>query len=199
MVAVVAVAYFAVIIVALHVLRPDLNPLSRPTSEYAVGAYGLLMSTAFFSMSVATFALVIGLARGLSHAARSRVGLGLLSLWGIGVLIAMIFPIDAEGASPTLAGTIHGINGPIAFLCMTAGVFLVSRRFKWDHHWRPLYRTALMLALLLLGGLVATPLSLAMQSGLAGLAQRVSLVALVTWMLLTAVRLRAVSSRYTLD
>ena len=49
-IALVGVAYFAVIIVVLHFLRPDLNPIRRPTSEYAVGRYGFLMTSAFFSM-----------------------------------------------------------------------------------------------------------------------------------------------------
>src|SRR6188474_1523507 len=77
-VAIAAIAYFVVIIVALHVLRPDLNPIQRPTSEYAVGPYGGLMTSAFFSMSVASLALLIGLAQGVSPRARSRIGLGLL-------------------------------------------------------------------------------------------------------------------------
>ena len=47
-IALVGVAYFAVIIVVLHFLRPDLNPISSPTSEYAVGPYGFLMTSAFF-------------------------------------------------------------------------------------------------------------------------------------------------------
>jgi hypothetical protein len=50
----------------LHFLRPDLNPISTPTSEYAVGPYGFLMTSAFFGMSLGSFALVIGLYRGVS-------------------------------------------------------------------------------------------------------------------------------------
>ena len=68
-VALVGIAYFVVIIVALHVLRPDLNPIQRPTSEYAVGPYGWLMTSAFFSMSVASWALVFGLYQGVSQPA----------------------------------------------------------------------------------------------------------------------------------
>jgi hypothetical protein len=128
----VGITYFVVIIVALHFLRPDLNPIQRPTSEYAVGPYGGLMSSAFFSMSVACWALIIGLSQGVSQPARSRIGLGLMGLWGVGVLIAMIFPIDPDGAPQTLSGTIHRINGPLAFLSLTVGVILVSRRFKHD-------------------------------------------------------------------
>ena len=58
--------YVVVIISALHVLRLDLDPLQRPTSEYAVGRYGWLMTSACFSMRVASCALVLGLAQGLS-------------------------------------------------------------------------------------------------------------------------------------
>jgi hypothetical protein len=189
------IAYFVVIIVALHFLRPDLNPISRPTSEYAVGPYGFLMTTAFFSMSVASWALVIGLGQGLAPAARSRIGLGLLAVWAVGVLIAMLFPIDLDGAPQTLAGTIHAISGPLTFLSLTVGVLLVSRRFKHDEAWRPFYRSALLLSLLMLVEFVGVPLAMATGSGLAGLAQRIFLVTFVTWFGLTAGRLRAITIR----
>lgn len=81
-IALVSIAYFAVIIVVLHVLRPDHNPIRQPTSEYAVGPYGSLMTSAFFSMSVASLALAFGLYRG-DH---SRDNLGLvLGSWDSGV------------------------------------------------------------------------------------------------------------------
>src|SRR5687768_16056922 len=149
-VALVGVAYFAAVIVGLHFLQPDQNPLRQPTSEYAVGPYGWLMTTAFLSMSAASWALVAGLARGLPRAARSRAGLGLLALWSTGLLVAMLFPIDLDGAAPTLAGTIHRINGPITFLSLSLGTVLVSRRLKQAAAWRPVYRLALPLALLML-------------------------------------------------
>jgi hypothetical protein len=183
--------YFALIIAVLHFLRPDLNPISLPASRYAVGPYGFLMTTAFFGMSVASFALVAGLYQGVAQPARSRMGLTLLGVWVLGVLIAMIFPMDIEGAPQTLAGTIHQTTGPLAFLCMSVGVTLVSWRFKQDDKWHPFYRTALVLSLLLLAGYIVTFLSFVTQSGFLGLAQRITLAVLVTWMLLAAVRLRA--------
>src|SRR5262245_43338420 len=88
------IVYFVIVIVTLHFLRPDLNPVSRPTSEYAVGRYGFLMATAFFSMSIVSFSLLIGLYKGLDRPAQSRVGLLLLGIWGAGVLVAMSFPIN---------------------------------------------------------------------------------------------------------
>jgi hypothetical protein len=190
-IALVGIAYFAAIIVALHFLRPDLNPLQRPTSEYAVGPYGYLMASAFFSMSAASLALASGLARGIAPSARSRVGLGLLGLWGLNLLIAMIFPIDPEGAAPTLAGSIHSINGPVGFLSLSLGMVLISRRFKHDVAWRPIQRPAVLLALGNLATFLAFPLLNATGTGLLGLAQRIALALIVAWYLLTASRLRS--------
>jgi hypothetical protein len=192
--AIVGIAYFALIIVALHFLRPDLNPLSRPTSEYAVGPYGFLMTSAFFSMSLASFALVIGLYQGVSQRARSRIGLALLGIWAVGVLIAMIFPIDPEGAPQTISGTIHRINGPVTFLSLTAGTILVSRRFKQDEKWRPFHRSALILSLVMLAVFIATFVNIATGSAFAGLCQRIFLAAFVTWFFLTATRLRSIAA-----
>ena len=79
--ALISIAYFVAVIVTLHFLRPDLNPISRPTSEYAVGPYRFLMTTAFLSMSVASLSLVTGLYKGMPQSARSRIGLMLLGIW----------------------------------------------------------------------------------------------------------------------
>jgi bacteriorhodopsin len=195
-VALVGVAYFAVIIFVLHFLRADLDPISTPTSEYAVGRYGFLMTSAFFGMSLGSFALVIGLNRGVTQRARSGIGLVLLGIWAVGVLIAMSFPIDPEGAPQTISGTIHRINGPLGFLSLTAGTILVSRRFKQDGLWRPIHRTAVILSLVMLAAFISNFLNIATASGFAGLCQRMFLVAFVTWFLLTAVRLRSISSGY---
>jgi hypothetical protein len=43
-------------IVALHFLRPDVNPLSEPISNYGVGPYGFLFTVADIGSILATFA-----------------------------------------------------------------------------------------------------------------------------------------------
>jgi len=194
MLAVAGAGYFAVIILTLHFLRPDLDPIRQPTSQYAVGPYGFLMTSAFFSMSIASFALAMGLYQGVSLTARSWIGLGLLGLWGVGVLIAMIFPIDPEGNPPTVAGTIHQTSGPLAFLCVTVGTILLSGHFKQDENWYPLHRLALLLSMVISAAFILTFLSFAAQLGFTGLMQRIHLATLVTWMLLTAARIRTLAA-----
>lgn len=189
MITIAGVLYFALTIIALHVLRPDLNPISHFTSEYAVGPYSFLMTSAFLSMSLASFALVIGLYQTVLPPARSLFGLGLLGIWAIGVLIAMIFPVDPDGAPQTLSGTIHQTAGPLTFLCLSVGALLVSWRLNHDAKWSSLYRPELILSFIMLVAFIATAFSFATGSGFGGVAQRIVLGGLVAWMLLIASKL----------
>ena len=193
----VGAAYFALIIIALHFIRSDLNPISWPTSAYAVGPNSFLMTSAFFSMGLASFALVVALHRALPGQARSRIGLVLLGAWAIGVLIAMIFPMDADGAPETLSGMIHQSTGPLTFLTLTLGMILLSWRFRQDAKWRPLYRTALALSLVMLVAFLATFIGFVTGAGFLGLTQRIALATAVTWMLLTAVHLRSLAPGFS--
>ena len=189
-VAIVGAAIFVGLVAALHFLRPETSPIGRPTSEYAVGRFGYLMTVAFVALSVATWALVIGLHRGLTRAARSSLGLGLLAVFGTCLLVAATFPIDLEGSPETPTGRIHSINGPIAFLSLTAATNLVSRRFKWDAKWRrPLYRIASVLALIMIPSFISGAVTAARETGV-GIAQRILLVTFAAWYLVVASRLR---------
>jgi hypothetical protein len=161
----------------------------------AVLATVAIMGTAYFvlifvALSLSTWALVIGLHRDLSKPAQSRLGLGLLGVFGIGLLVAATFPIDLDGAPETLAGTIHAINGPLIFLSLIVGTNLVSRRFKQDVRWRPIHRVASVLALIMIPEFVAGGLAASRETG-AGIAQRILVLTFVAWFVLTALRLRA--------
>jgi hypothetical protein len=189
--ALMGIAYFVAVIVTLHFLRPDLNPISRPTSEYAVGPYGFLMTTAFLSMSMASLSLVTALYKGMPHSARSRIGLLLLGVWSVGVLVAMSFPINPEGTRQTTTGIIHRINGPLTFLSLTIGAILVSKSFSRDKNWRPVYRSALSLSVAMLVTFIITGVNIATESGFEGLCQRVFLIMFATWFILTTLHLRS--------
>jgi hypothetical membrane protein len=191
--AIVGSVSFVALIIALHVVSPDFDPIERPTSEYATGPFGYLMTLAFVCLSVSTWALVIGLHRTLSEPARSRLGIAFLGVFGIGLLVAAIFPIDLDGAPTTLAGTIHSINGPLTFLSLIVGTNLASRGFRHDVRWRPIHRFASGLALLMIPLFVAGGMAAARETG-AGIAQRILLVVVTAWFVVTALRLRAIAT-----
>jgi uncharacterized protein DUF998 len=187
-------AYFALAVAAVHFLKPDLDPVSRMTSEYANGAYGFVMTSAFLAMGVGCLALVAALYREVQGRALSPAGLVFFGLWAVGVLVAMIFPIDPGGVPVTLAGTIHQTAGPLTFLCAAVGVSLLSWRFGRDDLWRPLQPVALALSAVIAVGFVATASFFFTGTELAGLAQRVVLAAVVAWIVLVASRIRTASA-----
>jgi hypothetical protein len=189
-----AVTYFTAVIVALHFLRPDRNPIAEPTSTYAVGRYGYLMTSAFISMSLASLALAIGLYRGVPEPARSRIGLGFLGIWVVALLVAATFPIDVDGAPTTVAGTIHATNGRIAFFSATLATIFISRRFSQDERWRPLHRLAVTLSLIMLAEFAVFIAFIVSGSGYPGLGQRIFLATFVAWFALTAAHLRSIST-----
>jgi hypothetical protein len=185
----VSIIIFATLIIVLHFVRPDLDPLQRPTSEYSVGKYGYLMTVAFFCMSTASFALVIALNKTNAGRARFGFGLVLLTMWAVAVLIGMIFPIDPEGAQPTTAGKIHKSNGAVGFFCLALGLLLISWRFKYDENMRSLHPVALILSLITVLIFISVGISFRMEFGFTGLLQRIYLIIVIIWFLLTLSRL----------
>lgn len=186
--AIVGMAYYLSSVVAAHLLRPDIDPVSQPVSDYAVGPFGPFVGVAIFALGVGSLALALGLRLGIAPPGRSRVGLLLLALYGVGQLAVAIFPIDAEGAQTT-TGLVHNIAGNISFFCFPPAVILLSMGMGKDERWRALERPALALALVVLAGAILVMVSANVVGGF-GIAQRFFLLTTVLWMLLAAIRLR---------
>src|SRR5215210_2679686 len=100
--AIVGIADFLLNIAALHFVRPDVNPVLEPMSNYAVGPYGFLLTAADIGSSLAALALILGLYLGIAPPGRYYVGLFLLGLYGVSELLAGIFPIDVGGEATTV-------------------------------------------------------------------------------------------------
>src|SRR3712207_795251 len=98
---IVGIADYLLNLTALHFLRPDVNPVMEPVSNYAVGPYGFLFTAADIGSGLAALALMFGLYLGIAPSGRSYVGLFLLGLYGVSELLAGLFPIDV-GAEATM-------------------------------------------------------------------------------------------------
>ena len=190
-IAIVGISYFLTTVIALHFLRPDYDSVSRFVSEYAVGSYGFLMTSAFFGLSLGSLALVIGLYQGVSRSARSWIGLILLGIWGVAILIAGIFPTALKGAPATTSDNIHSLASLVSFLSLIPATILLSRRFKQDEKWRPFHRSALILSLVILGTFIG--FFLTFETEFAGLTQRIFIATFLIWLLLAATRLRFIA------
>jgi hypothetical protein len=176
-------------------VRPDVDPISGVTVEYAFGEYAWLMMSAFLMLSVGSFALLLGLLRTLALPARSMTGLTLLGVWALALVIAGIVPFDPRAEPQTTAEAIALVNGPVHVIALVVGATLVSRRFSHDDVWRDHRGFALGLAVAMLAAFLVVGAMLAMDAPIVGLAQRVFVVITIVWLLAAALRLAGWTGR----
>ncbi len=158
-------------------------------SELAIGRYGFVQTLAFLAFGIGALALAAGLRRSTKGSWGSLVGSILVGLFGIGVLLDAVFPIDPGGRMMTVAGTVHLMAALAAFVCMVVAMFVLSRTFKQSARWRSLRSVGLVLALAALAAFF-------LPSGgeWAGLFQRVFVGIVISWMVIVAIRLRSAGS-----
>ena len=188
LITIVGIVDFLLNFTALHFLRPDVNPVLEPISNYAVGPYGFLFIAADIGLSLAALALAFGLYLGIAPSGRSYFGLFLLALYGVSVLLAGIFPIDVGGEATTF-GTIHNIVGNISFFGFPIAVILSSLGMGKDERWRSFRRPALALSMVVVLTVILTIVGSNLGIGY-GVTQRIANVAALVWMLAVAGHLR---------
>ena len=188
---IVGIVDFLLNLAVLHFVRPDVNPVLDPISNFAVGPYGFLFTAADIGLGLAALALTFGLYLSIAPPGRSYVGLFLLGLYGVSVLLSGIFPIDV-GAEATTFGIIHNIVGNIAFFGFPIAVILLSLGMGKDERWRSFRRRAVALSLLVVLTVILTIVGSNLGMGY-GVTQRIANVAALVWMLAVALHLRSVA------
>src|SRR5918995_6739528 len=108
-------ATFAVLLAALHFIKPKLDPSWHFISEYAIGRYGWIMVLAFLSLAFSYVGLFLALRSQLQTIA-GRTGLALLLVSALGLIIGAVFttdPITATGDAVTTEGNLHNLGGTV--------------------------------------------------------------------------------------
>lgn len=185
--------YVLVMYGAFLFIQPELNPLYRYGSEYAVGRMGWLMKLAFFLWGGGMVVFAVAMARGLDARARSTAAIILFAAGGAGVFFAGLFdsdlqirnvdppPMWVEGP-PSREQQLHAAAGMIGLLSLMAAAGLATRRLRLAGRLESKYRALRILSWLTLAGFFAFLVSVSY--GLAGLGQRVFLGLLFAWQLL---------------
>ena len=190
--AIVCFGYFSAALVLLHVLRPDYTPVDHMISDYAVGRFGWVMTTAFLAISAGCLALGLGLAAAGPKSAAGRITVLLLWIMAAGLLVTALFPTDLEAAVSTRTGDIHTVSFQVnvSSLILCAFVFAVSCR--QSEAWRGYRWIALGFAVALLAGFVAQFLTLH-RGAPYGLMNRLLVTLMMAWFLATAAHLRRIT------
>jgi hypothetical protein len=178
-VAAVAAVVNLLILGLLHVVSPEVDPVTRPVSEYALGEFRWLASTRTLAEGVGAIALAVALLLERAVPRVERAAALLLLAFGLLKLAMPLFPVDALGMPATSAGQIHNILGNVTFFLFPLAALLLFRELgRMGSRLAP--AIAVVLAVSTVGALVGNAV------GVFGLAQRAYLALSAVWQLLAA-------------
>jgi hypothetical protein len=133
-------AAYLVLLVALHVLKPELDPSWHFVSEYSIGQFGWVNILAFLTLSLSCFAAFVAVRPQITTIG-GKIGLALLLLAAVALAAGGIFvmdPITATENEMTTHGKLHGLAGMIGIPSLPIAAVLLSRRrprwVRWTAH-----------------------------------------------------------------
>lgn len=167
----------AVAVLALHVLRSDLEPSSHRLSEYATGPWGWLMTSAFAALVVALGLL----GRALPTSVALRPVRALLTIAAIGFALSAVFPTDPTRPDAARE-TVHTVASTGALVALTAAALWTVTRGANAVGWRWARGPAGLATVIATLGVLISPL--VHDGPWTGAVQRVVCLALTAWLLL---------------
>lgn len=168
-------------------ITPGYNHISDFISTLgAVGApYALLQQINFAVLGGSILAVMLGIHYWFSDGRRPRVGTILLGVFGVGVLLAGVFP-ENTAVPDSMTNVLHDITGIIGFLAGIVAVGLVSRRIGADTQW-PSYRYEPGGTVVIV--IVTFLVFIFSGSAFVGLTQRLFIGVMTLWVVVQSVRL----------
>lgn len=159
------------LVLLLHFLSPEFNPLTRPMSDYATGRFGFLMAGAIVVFGISVLCLARALA---NHAPRASIAL--LNVAGVAYLVAGFFPTDAlpDETVISFAGAVHFVAGYLSSPLIVSAAILLTRE-----------RRAFAFALVLWATLIALVVVNALHLQIGGIGQRIFMLLVVGWIVFT--------------
>lgn len=183
-----AAAVALVLLAALHILSPELDPSWRMVSEYALGDYGWVLALMFLAWALSCVALFFAIK---SHVQTivGKIGLAFLLAAAVGMSMAAIFDARHD---------LHGLAAMIGMPSLPIAAMLTSLSLVRNPAWSPARRSLLWTANLTWISLVlmfaAVFIGLSRSGGefgpdvLAGWPNRFLVVAYCAWLITAAWR-----------
>ena len=192
-----AAATFVVLLAALHLLKPELDPSWHFISEYAIGRHGWMMVLAFGSLAFSYLMLTVAL-RSQLRTIWGRIGLALLLVSAAGLAIAGIFttdPITASKDAVTSDGKLHDLGGTLG-IAMPVAAAIISWSLAHNQAWSSARRSLIWATALALLGFVVSFSSLSIMVSqhdgrfgpdvLVGWPNRLEVLAYSVWLMVVA-------------
>src|SRR5918998_649337 len=112
-----AIITYQILLAAIILIRPEIDPTHKPISEYAIGRLGWVAVLAFLVAATAyalLFAAVCPLVRG--RLGPSLLGICVLGTFGVGIFVAD--PVVTPWSAMTTVGRLHVVCGLSALVLL---------------------------------------------------------------------------------
>lgn len=150
--------------------------------------YASIQKLNFAVFGGSILALSLGIHHWFDTGRRVRVGTVLLGTFGVGVVLAGVFPEDPTAPESTV-NFLHNLVSTVAFASGTVGVSLVSRRIRNDDRWPSYPYEWLWTVAVVLVTFVVFMYSVFTESEVVGFTQRVFVGVLSLWVVMQSYRL----------
>src|SRR3954451_18637303 len=112
--------------------RGEYSPIAEPVSALEAGPHGWVQQINFVVFGLLTIAWAVGLHVTVRPTRRGTLGTLLLSVSGVGLVLAAVFPLREDVAGVTYDPGGHVVAGVMFFMTSAVGLIVVSRRLAQD-------------------------------------------------------------------
>jgi uncharacterized protein DUF998 len=122
------------VVLALHVLAPENDPVRRTLSQYALGPWKPAFDAGVLAVAAGSAAVLAGLLRaGLVR--RRGAAAVLLAAWCACLVVVVAFEKIDWSVGPTPTGYLHRYASLVAFVCLPAAALALGRAWRTDARW----------------------------------------------------------------
>ena len=132
-----AAVVFLILLGALHLIEPEIDPSWHMISEYEIGRYGWVMQLAFLCLALSSVGLVVAI-RSQIETIGGWIGLALLLLSAAGTTIAAFYvtdPMNTPKAEMTFHGNMHGFGFILGVPTQIIAAVLIGLSLRRNQAW----------------------------------------------------------------
>lgn len=155
----------------------------------AVGApYAPIQTINFAVLGGSILAVTLGFHSWFDAGRPPRAGTVLLGVFGIGVLLAGVFPEDTANPAST-TNFLHNLTSTVAFITGILSIGLISRRIGTDDRWPSYRHEARRTVAIVLATFIVFMFGVSSDSAFVGLTQRLFIGVVTLWLVVQSYRL----------
>ena len=128
------VAAGALAVLVLHGLAPEVDPVRRTVSQYALGPWKPVFDAGVLAVAAGSAAVLAGLVRAGLVRWRSTAST-LLAAWSACLVVVVAFEKIDWSIGPTPTGYLHRYASLVAFFCLPTAALMVGRAWRGDARW----------------------------------------------------------------